>query len=395
MANILMISPFLWEDKMPANSKEMAVSLSANHKVVYINFSLDIKSVLLKKDNFLVKNRLENRGKTLNINSNLTVYQPKHILLSINWIKNSGIYNVLNKLNNRIFAKDIKKALNQFNGENYILFVDNMIARCEHLPKLLKPKEFWYYSRDYLFTQAYFKAHQEKQEINLIKTATKVFANSQVLTQRAKQWNSNSFYLPQGISNTSNHSDTANFNPNNYPALVDFLEDPSKVKLCFYGIITPFRVNTSLMLSMLDRKPEYDILMIGRDADNVLGELHNYPNLHYQPWLSPDEIKGIVPKVDILINPQLKNDYTNANSPRKLLEYLSFGKPVIVTETDFIKDQKPPVKVANTVEEFLLRIEECVREKDNDPHKQVRLDYSKKFHWDEVLKVLDAHWPKN
>lgn len=393
MANIAILSPFLWNDKMPANSKEMAVSLSKNHKVVYVNFSLDIKSLLVKRKTDGVQRRLQKRNSRELVNNNLSVYYPKNTLLSINWIQWGGLYRLLNRINNYLFAKDIKRALDFFDNEPYVVLIDNMIARCEHLHKHLNASELWYYSRDFLFTQDYFKAHQEKQEIHLIQHCDKVFANSQVLQERAKQWNKNSYYLPQGISNTSNQNTNTQIDQSIYPPLFDFLADPSNVKLCFYGIVTSFRLDVELLHRILEKHPEYDILIIGRDEENILEALHFYPNFFHQPWLQPDEIKSVLPMVDILINPQLKNDYTNANSPRKILEYLSFGKPVIVTETDFIKHQNPPVHIANTYEEFVAQVQYCMGQPKVSELSEQRIQYSKKYEWDSVINMFDDHWP--
>lgn len=394
MPKIIIVSPFLWDDKMPSNSKEMALCLSEEHEVIYINFSLDLKTLIKRRKEKEVRLRKNHAGSFKTVNDNLKVYFPKNTLLSINWISNKFAYKTLNKLNNRRLSKDIKKASKEFSDNKYVLLIDNMIARCEHLPELLKPLETWYYSRDFLFTQAYFKKHQEQQEIALIKKADKVFSNSQVLQERARQWNSCSYYLPQAIRRKEALPNAPTNGLNNYAELKAFLKDKSRPKLCFYGIITSFRIDIAMLKQLVNNHPEYDFVLIGKDAEQVLSPIRHAANIFYIPWMQPSEINALVPEIDVLINPQLKNEYTNANSPRKILEYLSHGKPVVVTETDFIREQTPPVFMANTTEEFSNAIAQALMEKNNHEEVKKRIAYSQKYTWKEVLTLFDSFWPK-
>ena len=119
---------------------------------------------------------------------------------SINWIKNKSVYNYFNKVNNKRFARSIKKAIDELGFKDYILFNDNDIFRCFYLKELLKPAVSVYYSRDYLLYVDYWKLHGEKLEPELISKSDVCTANSTYLANYCRQYNPNSFYVGQGCS---------------------------------------------------------------------------------------------------------------------------------------------------------------------------------------------------
>ena len=65
-----------------------------------------------------------------------------------------------------------------------------------------------------------------------------------------------------------------------------------------------------------------------------------------------DKVPDYINSFDICLNPQLINDLTIGNYPRKIDEYLAMGKPVIATKTDAMAVFKDHVYLCDDVQEY-------------------------------------------
>jgi len=65
---------------------------------------------------------------------------------------------------------------------------------------------------------------------------------------------------------------------------------------------------------------------------------------------------------DVCVNPQLLNQMTIGNYPRKVDEYLAAGKPVVATYTEAMEMFDQEVYLCNTNEEYLQKIEIALKE---------------------------------
>jgi hypothetical protein len=117
---IIGLSP--WYTDIGSNCKSIARELSRHHRVLYINMPLDHKTILRQKDHPEIAKHLDIvKGKSpalYEIQPNLWNYYPTGVLRSINWIPSTGIFSAFNKLNNRRFAADIRKATRQLGFSN-------------------------------------------------------------------------------------------------------------------------------------------------------------------------------------------------------------------------------------------------------------------------------------
>ena len=75
--------------------------------------------------------------------------------------------------------------------------------------------------------------------------------------------------------------------------------------------------------------------------DRVMAEVHNKGldgSVHY---FGPKRLEDLVPEIercDVGIIPNHRNSFTDINTPTRLFEYLSLGKPVIAPRTQGIQD---------------------------------------------------------
>src|SRR5690606_23680495 len=125
------------------------------------------------------------------INQTLTVFNPRVLLESINWMPAGFLYDHFNKRNSRKLANEIKWAVSELGFDNYLLIVDNDFFNARHLSKYLNADLFIYYIRDFLLSQHYFTKHGERAEPAIMKVADGVAANSKYLANYAAKYNSN------------------------------------------------------------------------------------------------------------------------------------------------------------------------------------------------------------
>ena len=118
-----------WDNPIGSNCINIAKEIAANNRVLYINPPMD-RGTLLKKndeDRYIFQRRTEIlSGKTENprkVQGNLWIYTPTRVLESINVLPDGFIYDVFNKRNNRIYAREVKSVIRKLKFENFFLFL--------------------------------------------------------------------------------------------------------------------------------------------------------------------------------------------------------------------------------------------------------------------------------
>ena len=105
------------------------------------------------------------------------------------------------------------------------------------------------------------------------------------------------------------------------------------------------------------------------------------------------ELPGCINAFDVCINPQLINEVTIGNYPRKIDEYLAMGKPVIATKTRAMDIFEDYVYLASDKEEYINCIEKALRE-DTFLHHANRKKFARLHTWencvDEIYNILDT-----
>ena len=167
---IISITP--WDFEMGNNAKNLAIEMSKNQKVIYVNPPLDRFTLLKEKNTPAVQKRLHiirgNVSAIESINENLWVFTPCIVIESINWIPFKFMFDFVNKVNNVKLAKEIKKATQQLGFDDFYLLNDSDMFRSFHLKELLHPIKYIYYSRDNLMAVDYWRKFGQFYEPALI-----------------------------------------------------------------------------------------------------------------------------------------------------------------------------------------------------------------------------------
>jgi teichuronic acid biosynthesis glycosyltransferase TuaH len=158
--DIVVVGQQPWDTPIGSNCKNIALEFSKNNRVLYVNSALDRITLLKQKADPKVQKRINViKGKEnglVVLQENLWNLYPNELIESINWLKVKSVFNVLNKRNNKLFARSIQKAMDELGFKDIILFNDNDMFRSFYLKELLQPAVSIYYSRDYMLAVDYW-----------------------------------------------------------------------------------------------------------------------------------------------------------------------------------------------------------------------------------------------
>ena len=387
--DIIIVGQQPWDIEIGSNCKNIAMEMSKHNRVLYVNSPLDRITLFKQKNKPNIQKRLKIiRGQAnglVKLQDNLWNYYPDRIIESINWIKVEFIYNWFKTLNNRRLAASIQKAIKELGFKDFILFNDNDMFRCFYMQELLKPVLSIYYIRDYMLAVNYWKLHGTKLEPILIKKSDLCLANSTYLTEYAKKYNDKSFYVGQGCE-----LDVFIGYDHKKPAPAD-IAALSKPIIGYIGALQSIRLDIELVKHLAVQKPEWSIVLVGPEDDGFKeSDLHQLKNVHFLGAKTPGMMPGYIAAFDVCINPQLVNQVTIGNYPRKIDEYLAMGKPVVATHTYAMSVFEKYVYLCVTKDDYIAAIEKALKE--NSPEKQQqRIEFASSHTWENSVKeIYDA-----
>lgn len=378
-----------WDNDIGSNCINIAKEFAKDNRVLYVNFPLDQRTILHGKSDKKIQKRLDiinnNKEDLEQVGENIWTLYPKTIIQSINWIGIESVFNFLNKRNNTKFAFEISKSLKRLNFQNFFIFNDSDMFRSFYLKDFLKPELYIYYSRDNLIAVDYWKKHGIRIEAELIKKSDLCTANSTYLADYCRQFNPNSYYVGQGC-------DLSLFNPD---LLKDIPEDIKSIKspiIGYVGALVGLRLDIKLLEFIAENRPQWSIVLVGpEDEDFKNSRLHSYSNVHFLGAKKMEELPLYVKAFDVCINPQLINEVTIGNYPRKIDEYLAMGKPTVATKTTAMEVFADYCYLAENKEGYIQLIEKALSE-NNQAQERRRRDFAMTHTWennvDEIYKAI-------
>ncbi|MFN3378697.1 MAG: glycosyltransferase [Runella zeae] len=353
--NFVITSRQTWEEKnLGSNIRDMAHVLSESHRVLFVNDPLDW-SIFISQKSGRFQQRKEfiayHQGQNLiEDKPNLWVLSPKSLLASLNWLPDGSLYDRLNYLNSKRLAKEIKEAISSLGWESFILLNDNDMLQGFYMKELLTPSVSVYYLRDNFLAVDFWRRHGARLEPLLMKKVDLVASNSLYLAKQAARYNPNSVYVGQGC-------DLSLFNPQKNEVIPEDLAAIPTPRIGYAGALTGLRLDGGLLQTIAQNHPKWQIVLIGSPDDSFpTAQLKAFSNVHFLGSKTPKEIPAYLAGMNVLINPQLLNEVTIGNYPRKIDEYLAMGKPVIAVKTDTMSLFKEHVYLAETPQQFAKQI---------------------------------------
>lgn len=386
--NIIIVGQQPWDTEIGSNCKNIALEFSKQNRVLYINPPLDRISKMRHAADKKVQKRLAIiKGKQSGleeISPGLFTLYPDCLIESVNWLPRGFIFTSINRFNNHKFYRAIKPVIESLGFNDAVLFNDGDMFRSFYLIELLQPLAAVYYSRDNLIATSYYKKHGLALEPQLIAKNDLCVANSEFLADYCRHYNPNSSYIGQGCD---------------FSLFDHFLEQPEQKQpntftgpvIGYVGVLTSARLDIDLIAGIAKARPDWNIVLVGpEDADFMASGLHQLNNVHFLGARPTDELPMHIQAFDVCFNPQLINDLTIGNYPRKIDEYLVLGKPTIATATPSMEAFKEQVYLANGINGYIKGIETLLNH--NTPEKAFqRATFARSHSWEKSVKgIYDA-----
>lgn len=386
-SDIIVVGLQPWDIAIGSNCRNIALELSKNNRVLYVNPPLDRSTFLKNKQLPAVQKRVDViKGKDSGLqkmNNNLHVFYPSILAESINWISWKPAFNMMNRWNNRKLADCILSAVDTLGFNNYILFNDQSMIRCYYLKEFLQPSGFIYYIRDNLTTIPYFQKHGVSLEKDLIAQADAVATNSGYLADYARKYNSNSEMVGQGCD----------FSLYEQQEELPVAEEINSIKKLgpvagYVGYLTSLRLDIKLVEQVALKMKRWQFVLVGPEDDAFkCSSLHHLPNVYFLGNKSPEALPQYIKGFDVAINPQLVNEITMGNYPRKIDEYLVMGKPVVATSTPFMSYFKDHTYLGSTADEYITLIEKSYRENSKEKEHS-RRNFALQHTWESNVNAI-------
>jgi len=384
--DIIVVGIQAWDIEIGSNCKNIAAEFAKNNRVLYVNPPMTRSVMRSQKDKASIQKRIRIKNGEENdlveIDKNLWNLYPKSIVESINSVPIHSLFKILNKRNAKIFANDIKNAISRMDFKNFILFNDSSMFLGLHLKEFLQPKVYAYYMRDYLVKVPYWQKHGERIEPQVVKKADVVLTNSEFFEDFCRAYNNHSYMVGQGC-------DVSHFSDEDDSIIIpeEFKEIPSPI-IGYVGSLTSLRLDIKLLEFIAEERKKWSIVLVGpEDNDFKNSNLHNMSNVYFLGRKDASQLPNYVKGFDIATNPQLINNLTIGNYPRKIDEYLAMGKPIIATQTKAMQMFKENVYLGETKEDYVVLIEKALSE-NSDELIANRIAFAKSHTWQNNVKAI-------
>lgn len=370
--DIVIVSIQPWYYELGSNCKNIALELAKHNRVLYVNIPITRKTFYSKNNSEGVArhcNIIKNKGNRLEqIGNSMWQFYPNTLIESINFLPFTSVFSVLNYINNKRFAGDIKEALAELGFKQIILFNDNDIYNGFYLKELLAPAIYIYYMRDFLQGYAFWKKHSSVLEPKLIGKADLVATNSLYYSDYCLNYNPQTVYTGQGCKLDL-------FNPSTITSIPGELQIIRRPIIGYVGALDSSRLDHQIIETIATANENWQVVLVGPEDEAFRkSTLKQYKNIHFLGRKPMVELASYVSGFDVCINPQLINPITKGNYPLKIDEYLAMGKPVVATYTKTMELFKDYVYLANNAAEYPSLIKKAIAE-----HSFVKAEEGKVF----------------
>ena len=268
-----------WDIEIGSNCKNIAAEFSNNNRVLYVNAPLDRFTAIKQKNKPSVQKRLkiisEGEPRIEKLGNNLWNLFPSCKIESISRLKIDFLFDILNRRNNKRFAKEIEKGIKQLGFKDIILFNDSDMLRSFYLKELLNPKTYVYYTRDNLVSMDFWKVQGKRIEALHMKKADLIVANSTYLTKLASEFNPKSYYVGQGCDVTAFKPEEVNFLPED-------IKNIPKPIIGYIGALLTVRLDIDIILYVAQVRKDWNIVLVGpEDEDFKNSDLHKMDNVYF------------------------------------------------------------------------------------------------------------------
>ncbi|MCA0237274.1 MAG: oligosaccharide flippase family protein [Bacteroidetes bacterium] len=391
--DVIFFTLFRTDNPYSSISLSMAKELAKKHRVFYVNHPYSLKDIVQgwRSGDAMLRRRLPRlltgrvRYEALDsIPQNFIAVQPP-ATLPINWLPPGRMYNLLQRWNNGIILRAIRKTLRKYAVRNYVYIncydpfyagslPDNMGARCRI-----------YHCIDDITQNAYTDRHGTALENEACRTADLTFVTSTNLYKLKAPY-------ARRITTYFNAADISVFRrvrEETFPRPAELSDREGKV-IGFIGNLDELRIDYPLLKNIALAFPQHTLLLVGpvNSAEPRELGLDRLPNVIFAGSRNLHDLPPLLQHMDVVLIPFLKNTLTKSIYPLKINEYLAAGKPVVSTTfSDDIRTFANLIYLAEDETSFINQIAEALQE-NNPALVQQRVECAQSNTWEARIRQL-------
>lgn len=366
----------LWTNKQQLSSRWGA----AGHKVLYVE-SLGLRRPGISgRDLGRMGRRLKRANRLRAAAPGVWVFSPLVIPLHDSaWVR---------KVNRRLLANRLRRAMRSIGMTDAVLWTYNPLAVDQLVG--MEWSGVVYHCVDELAGSPGIPSELiERSEAELCRTADLVVVSAPGLADGPRSAARRLEYLPNAadfdLFHRAVHEDPVP-------------EDLARIKrprIGFFGAISDYKLDLELLEGVFRGRPEWQLALVGPigegDPGTRVSALHQLPNVHFLGSRSREELPGYLQGFDVCLLPNRLNRYTRHMFPLKFFEYLSAGKPVVMTPLPSLEAFRHLAFVADAnPDSFSLSIQRALAESPDDPARDRRIDEARQHDWNLQAERLAA-----
>jgi teichuronic acid biosynthesis glycosyltransferase TuaH len=383
-----------FDGEIKSTSLFIARNLAKHNKVFFVDYPFTLKDYFKTQFN---SKELKLRKQKFSLFSDGIIYTDLDNLkivvtppvLPINFIPEGIVFRSLLKINERVIGRRINKTLRKEGIQDFI-FINAFNFHYPDIAKEINPVLSVYQCVDPMIVP-YDMKHGITSENKLVKESDVVICTSKALFSEKRAQNINTYFVPNGTDLNQN-----NVHNCTVYSLHEKLVGLTKPIIGYLGTIER-RINYDLVQEVISANPDKTFVFAGPISDNFVPDsFYNLPNVAFIGPIPHHEVEQVISNFDVAMIPFKKDAVSNTIFPIKLFEYLSAGKPVVIT--DFNGDLKDYtencIDYCSSAPEFTQAINNALTN-DNDERRQERKALAKKNTWeiraDQIAEILNSH----
>jgi glycosyltransferase involved in cell wall biosynthesis len=316
--------------------------------------------------------------KPTQISDNFYVYSP--IILPFHRFR------IVRWLNDRILKFNVARVSSSLGFNDPLLWI--FMPHYGSLAKNLPAKGIVYYITDEYSSHPNANVEVIKRlEQTVLERAHVVFAVSQVLLERKREFNQNCYLSLHGV-------DLERFralDPRKIPVPADMANIPSPIA-GFIGFIEEW-IDIELLHYIATRHHDVSFVLVGKAMQDV-SLIESLPNVYLLGHKPFPELPAYLAHMDVGLLPYRLNTQVINSNPKKLREYLAAGKPIVSVRVREVERYAEFVHIADDYDAYADAIRKALDE-DCAALRATRVDAMKNESWerrvDDVSAIVAQH----
>ena len=258
------------------------------------------------------------------------------------------------------------------------------IWRPDFADALDAPHDLSIYHIDDEYSFSPIEVEMSSTERMLLTSVDQVFIHSPGLMEKKGFFNSNTEFVPNGVSYES------------FAIPVPEPDDLRHIPRPLIGYVGWIKrmLDCDLLLRLMTANPQWSFVFVGArsphpDMTDALRQMSDLPNAHFL-GTKPTECMGAYPQhFDVCTMPYRLDDYTKYIYPLKLHEYLAGGRPIVSTPIRSVQEFGHVVNLATGAQEWSQAIERALSLAENsDARRAERQRISRQHDWEGLVAKI-------